>query len=143
MIKIPKQTNITGKLQCDCSLECQGNIDGESEIKGLLIIGKDSVWSGKAVADEIIVEGQFNGKIIAHKKLEIKPSARITGEVIAPKVLISKSAILDCTFTMVKQQPAVNLDEHREQKQLLVPQFSSTTNNAEEDELLPNTLSTA
>ena len=124
-------------------MECQGNINGESEIKGLLIIGKHSIWTGKAIAEEIIIEGQFSGKIIAHKKLEIKRSARITGEVFAPQILISSGAKLDCTFTMAKHQPTVNLDAHREQKQLYVPQFSTAANEEETDELLTNTLSTA
>ena len=136
MIKIPNSATITGKLKCDDNVEVLGRLDGESDIKGILIIGKNCVWTGKAVADNVIVEGYVDGCIIARKKLEIKPSATIKGSVISPEVLISKSANLDCEFTMQKNKSAVSLESHRNQKQLVVPKLNAAAKSKEDEKLL-------
>lgn len=123
MIQIPQNTTIIGELKCEGNIEVKGRIDGDSDIKGLLIIARDCVWTGKAVADSIIVEGIVEGSIIARKKLEIAPSARITGSITAPYVLIAKSATLDCEMHMERNKQAIDLLSHREQRRLVIPKL--------------------
>lgn len=125
MIRIPENTSITGELRCDGNMEVMGRVEGDGDIKGYLIIGKNCVWIGKAVADTVIVEGTVEGSIIARKKIEITPKAQISGSITAPSVIIPKSARLDCEIHMEKGKQAIDLNEHRSQlKKFVIPKFS-------------------
>lgn len=127
MIRIPHNTSIIGELRSEGNMEVLGRIEGDSDIKGLLIVGKECVWVGKAIADTIIVEGIVEGSVIARKKVEIAPSAQITGSIISPTVLIAKSAKLNCDIQMNKAKDTIDLEGHRQQRHWSIPSINKST----------------
>ncbi len=121
LIQIPQNINIAGEIRCDGSIEVMCRVEGESDIKGLLVIGKDCVWIGKAVADTVIVEGFVEGSIIARKKIQIEPSAQIIGSITAPSILIAKSAKLNCEIFMDNNKQPIDLEDRRNNRPLAIP----------------------
>ncbi len=113
MIRIPSNTSIIGELRSSGEIRIDGRFQGEGHIDGTLLLTETSVWIGSAVADIIVVEGVFEGNIIARKKMIVGPKAKIRGDVKAPAIKIAYGAKLLCNLDMVKPQVTVGLLEHK------------------------------
>ena len=54
----------------------------------------------------LVVRGQLVGNVTASERVEIKGSARVTGDVEAPVVVMESGAVLDGQCRMTKEKPA-------------------------------------
>lgn len=71
-----------------------GQVQGDGQIEGMLMIGPDCLWVGNIEADEVIVKGRVEGNIQARFKLEVRPTARIKGDLTSPLVAIADGAVV-------------------------------------------------
>ena len=109
MIRIPAHTTIIGELRCEGATRVDARIEGEGNIKGVLLISKSCVWVGKITADKIIIEGTVEGQIIARQKVQLSSSAKISGSITAPEMHISRGASLNCDVEIAKVRIPVEL----------------------------------
>ena len=109
MIRIPQNSTIIGELRCDGATRVDGRIEGEGNIKDVLLISKTCIWVGKITADKIIVEGTVEGHIIARKTLQIASSAKISGRISAPEMYIAKNARLNCEVSVSRNSIPVGI----------------------------------
>jgi len=70
-----------------------GQVQGDGQIDGMLMIGPDCLWVGNIEADVVIVKGRVEGDIHARFKLEVRSSARIKGNLTSPLVAIAEGAV--------------------------------------------------
>lgn len=70
-----------------------GQVQGECDLAGTLVIGEGGVWRGDIVAENILIAGRVEGSIMAREKLEIISTARIQGSIISPVIAIAEGAI--------------------------------------------------
>ena len=81
------------------NLRLNGDFEGDLEAKGVLIIGEKANVKAKTVkGDSITISGRVEGDIICSKRLELSASARVTGNIEAPLLVIAEGALLkgDC-----------------------------------------------
>ncbi len=71
-----------------------GRVEGNCDIDGVLLIGPDCLWIGNITADTVIVKGRVEGGIRARFKVELRPSARIKGDLSSPLVAVAEGAVL-------------------------------------------------
>jgi len=71
-----------------------GKVQGDSDIDGALMIGPDCLWVGNITADTVIVKGRVEGDVYARFKLEVRPSARIKGNLSSPVIAIAEGAVV-------------------------------------------------
>jgi cytoskeletal protein CcmA (bactofilin family) len=71
-----------------------GRVQGDCDIDGVLLIGPDCLWVGKVIADTIIVKGSVEGDLHARFKLEVRPSARIKGNLTSPLIAVAEGAVV-------------------------------------------------
>jgi cytoskeletal protein CcmA (bactofilin family) len=71
-----------------------GRVDGNCDIDGVLLVGPDCLWIGNIIADTVIVKGRVEGGIRARFKIEMRPSARIKGDLSSPLVAVAEGAVL-------------------------------------------------
>jgi cytoskeletal protein CcmA (bactofilin family) len=71
-----------------------GRVRGDSDIDGVLLIGPDCLWVGNITADTVVVKGRVEGNIHARFKLEVRPSARIKGDLTSPVIAIADGAVM-------------------------------------------------
>jgi cytoskeletal protein CcmA (bactofilin family) len=69
-------------------------VQGDCDIDGVLLIGPACLWVGKVIADTIIVKGSVEGDLHARFKLEVRPSARIKGNLTSPLIAIAEGAVV-------------------------------------------------
>lgn len=113
MIRIPDNTTIIGELRSSGEIRIDGHFQGKGFVDGTLILTETSVWIGNAIADTIVIEGVFEGDIIARKKLVVGPQANIQGNIKAPAIKITYGAKLCGNINMNKSQAIAGLLEHK------------------------------
>ena len=109
MIRFPVNTTIIGEIRCKGAVRVDSRIEGEGNIQGVLLISKSCVWVGKITADKVIIEGTVEGEIIARQKIQLSSSAKVTGNIIAPEMLIAKGAIINSKVDIAKIRIPVEL----------------------------------
>jgi len=92
-------TKISGKLHFDGPARIDGTIDGEVDGKEITI-GESATVTAQIRADSIVVCGKVKGEIIATQKVEIHPTAKIVGNITAPKLIIHEGAIFEGQCSM-------------------------------------------
>lgn len=88
-----------GVLQGQNNYVVHGQVEGDCDIDGVLLIGPDCLWVGNIQADTVIVKGRVEGEIRAHFKLEVRQSARIKGDLSSPVIAIADGAKLQGTMS--------------------------------------------
>src|ERR1700737_1966339 len=95
--------NIRGKGQF---VIC-GEVHGDGELEGGLILSSAASWYGNIQAHQAIVAGKIVGGLLVKDKLEIGRSAVIRGRVIARTIAIAKGAIVDGEIEVTSGIPVV------------------------------------
>jgi cytoskeletal protein CcmA (bactofilin family) len=92
---LDQASRVSGKLDFEESAQIDGQVDGEINAKGSLTIGESAMVTAQIKAASIIVAGKVKGEIIASQRIEICPSAKVSGNLTAPKLAVHEGAILD------------------------------------------------
>lgn len=99
---------INGKLTFEGPIRIDGLIEGEINGHDSITIGKTAVVTAKIKAVSIVVAGTVNGDLSASQRIELQPSAKVSGSLTAPKLVILEGAGFEGTCTM--QPKAVRED---------------------------------
>lgn len=81
-----------GELRADEDFTLQGRIEGSIHHTKSLTIGPDGYVKGDSRAKVIVVEGTVEGGLYALESISIRATARVTGNLFAPRVSISDGA---------------------------------------------------
>ncbi len=101
--------NWNGDLRGKGGVRIEGALEGEISVRGMVIIGETGrVTCQTFVADTVIVAGSVNGGIQA-KKLEIRATGRVYGDVTTQSFSTEEGAFLRGKVTM---QDEVALPDH-------------------------------
>jgi cytoskeletal protein CcmA (bactofilin family) len=78
---VGKECSFKGNLEAPGgALRIDGYYEGELHIGGDLIVGESGKVVGNLVARNIIIAGEVKGSIEARGKLELAPTAKVTGD---------------------------------------------------------------
>lgn len=88
------------------NLQINGRFDGTLDIKGSLTIGPSAQVKATIYGEEMSVAGSVEGTVVASKRLELLSTARVTGKVTAPKLVVHEGAVLHGSCDMVSASPA-------------------------------------
>ncbi len=102
---IGQGTKVTGDLQSNGDIRVDGAIEGQIHVAQKLVIGASGKVLGNIEADFATVAGHIKGNVVVKQVLELKPSARIDGDIIAGKVIIESGAQFNgrCTMNVTPQ----------------------------------------
>ena len=97
-------SEIEGKYHCAGTVMLDAKLRGEIMAKDTLIIGEHAVVEAAVEATILIVHGTVVGNVTASERVELKRSARVTGDVEAPIIAMEPGAVLDgcCRMTKAK-----------------------------------------
>ncbi len=88
-------SKISGKRSFETPARIDGQVDGEINAKDSLTIGESAVVAAQIKADSVIVAGKVSGDIIAVHRIEIRPSAKVLGNITAPTLVINEGALFE------------------------------------------------
>ena len=99
---IGKDTRITGTLHSSGPIRIDGHVEGEVNIDGDIIIGREAVLEAKIKCNHIQVAGKIIGNVEATGKLEILSSGIIEGDVNVHTMQVEDGAILRGICSMLR-----------------------------------------
>jgi len=70
-----------------------GEVTGNCDLDGTLVIGESGHWIGNIKAKTVVIAGDVDGEVIAEEKLEVLSTARIKGTIRAKKLAIAEGAV--------------------------------------------------
>lgn len=91
-----------------------GEVQGECDIEGVLVLGEGSRWKGNIRALSVLIAGHVEGDIHATTKLELARTAFVRGKITSPVVAIARGAVHDGNIRMTKQTQITRYHERRE-----------------------------
>jgi cytoskeletal protein CcmA (bactofilin family) len=88
-------SKISGKLNFEGPTKLDGQVDGEINAKDSLTIGESAIVTAQIKAASIIVAGKVSGDLVAVNRIEIRPSAKVVGNLTAPTLVIHEGAVFE------------------------------------------------
>ena len=84
---------ITGNLSASEDLAFEGRIEGTVSLPDhVLTIGAGAEVSAEVTARVVVLQGTLTGNVSAFERMEIKPSGRMNGDLVSPKVQMADGA---------------------------------------------------
>ena len=97
---IAKGTKITGDLLSDGDIRIDGELTGNLDTKGRLVIGASGRVEGDISCKSCEIAGTQTGKMVISELLSLRTSSRVSGNVITGKLSIEPGAFFVGTCTM-------------------------------------------
>jgi cytoskeletal protein CcmA (bactofilin family) len=90
---IGRSIQINGDLRGEEDLRIEGDVTGTIQLKNnSLTIGKDGRIKADVYAKAVYVDGLIEGDIYGSERVSIRKNARVTGNVISPRVSLEEGA---------------------------------------------------
>lgn len=83
------------------NLQINGQFEGTLDTKGNLSIGQKAQVKATIQGESIAIGGTVSGSVLATTRLELLASARVTGKVVSPRVIMHDGAVLHGTLDMI------------------------------------------
>lgn len=130
-------TVLTGETNFQSMLRVDGHLTGSvASDDGTLIIGSTGRVDANIDVSVAIVNGIVNGDIIAAEKLELGRTAKVAGNIQAPRLTIEDGAVFEGSCSMLKAQEEQQ-QQRQQQREEETAAAMSETETAAETEVSP------
>lgn len=85
----------TGLLVLHGATRIDGGIRGEVMGADVLCIGPGASIEANLAAQEIVVAGEVKGDLAAGRRIELRPGARVVGDVATARLSVAEGAVLE------------------------------------------------
>jgi cytoskeletal protein CcmA (bactofilin family) len=99
---LSKKVKIEGNIQGDEDLRVEGHFKGTIKVVGDFFVGQSGVVEADVEADNIVIQGQITGNVLARKQLEIQSSGQLLGDCQAKSIDIREGAIFEGRSSMLR-----------------------------------------
>ena len=114
MTTIGASLTITGELISNEDLTISGRVDGPvSTGTGTLIVAERARLTGNVRASRIVIHGTVNGTIAATERIELHPSAEVSGSLSANRVVIADRATFNGRIDMDQRTIAAKVAQYK------------------------------
>jgi len=97
---IDQGSEFEGKLSFKNTVRIDGAFKGEISSENTLIVGEPGVVDATIHSRHVIVSGEVSGDIVASERLVLHKTARVHGDIQAPKLVVEDGAELEGTVRM-------------------------------------------
>ena len=101
---IGKGSAISGNLRVNGFIRIDGDIDGNLETDGNVIVGELARIRGNLTAKSVIIGGIIKGNVTASESIKVFADAAVIGDVISRKVQIDGSAVIHGRCISIKDE---------------------------------------
>jgi cytoskeletal protein CcmA (bactofilin family) len=102
---IGKGIVIRGNLTGGGDLIIEGLVEGQVALKNHLTIERTGRVQAEIRADQLTINGEASGNIDAGSRVSINSSAKVAGDIKAPRVVIEDGAVFNGTIQMDVKLP--------------------------------------
>lgn len=96
-------SDFEGRMTFSENMRIDGRFRGEIASQDLLVVGEAGHLQADVSVGSMIISGAFQGTIRAQSTVQLKAPAKVTGEIICPRVSIEDGVVFDGSIRMSKQ----------------------------------------
>lgn len=115
---ISEGTFIKGDITANGDIRIDGELNGNINAKGRLVIGPKGKVEGEINCNNIEVSGYLKGKITVSELLTMKSTSRIYGDLIAGKLSVEPGSLFTGSCSMGDSKEKNEKPVQKEQKQI-------------------------
>ena len=108
-------TLVEGFLRGKGSYLVQGEMIGAAEVEGTVVVAAGACWKGNVTADYVQVAGKVEGNVTAYAKIDLAPTAVVTGDLICPVIAIAEGAQYEGSIRQPRKAQVTRYAERRGQ----------------------------
>jgi cytoskeletal protein CcmA (bactofilin family) len=98
---VAREDRIDGTVRGQRAVRVLGQLKGKIEAP-VVTIEEGAKVTADVTADDVIVAGEYAGKMTCATRLEVRPSGRLSGRIQTVKMLLHEGGIIDGELHMVK-----------------------------------------
>jgi cytoskeletal protein CcmA (bactofilin family) len=87
---IQEGVSVKGELRAEGDVRIEGTVEGNISTKARVIIGSTGVIRADIDAAEVLVMGRVTGKIVGHRRIELRKGAHVEGEIATQGLVIEE-----------------------------------------------------
>lgn len=88
-------SKVSGKLYFESPVRLDGQVEGEIAARESLVIGESAVITAQIKGALVVIAGKVSGDVTATQKIEIRPSAKVLGNLSTPVLVIQEGALFE------------------------------------------------
>ncbi len=100
---VGKGVEFKGTIIYSGTVRIDGQLEGEIETDGVLIVGEDASISAKVTAGTVVCQGRITGDVFAKEKVKLLSPAILNGSVTAPLLSIEEGVLFNGNLEMKRQ----------------------------------------
>lgn len=131
-------TVLTGETNFQMMLRVDGHLTGTvNSDGGTLIVGTNGQVDANVSVGVATVNGIINGDVIATEKIQLGRTARVTGNIATPRLVIEEGAVFEGGCNMLKAREELDSQATATQEQYRsaeASRYGSTTSSTDEDD---------
>lgn len=101
---IASTTVLKGNIQSDTDIRIDGELEGNLETKGRLIIGAQGKIKGDVKCKVAEIEGSMVGNITVESLLSLKVGSHFNGDITTTQLMVDAGALFNGTCKMSKSE---------------------------------------
>lgn len=110
---ISEGTSIKGDITANGDTRIDGELVGNINAKGKLVVGPKGKIAGEIRCNNVEVSGFIKGKVVAAELLNMKASAKIEGDIAAGKLSVEPGATFTGSCSMGGASAVTNDDKQK------------------------------
>jgi cytoskeletal protein CcmA (bactofilin family) len=111
---MPRTLSVVGDLAASEDLVVEGAISGTIDMPGYaLTIAAGANVDARILARDVTILGSFSGRITATEIIDVRESAKVSGEIAAPKVALADGAVIQARVETKSVDAAVHVARYR------------------------------
>jgi cytoskeletal protein CcmA (bactofilin family) len=91
---IANGVRLEGEFKSQGDVQIEGEVIGTVETSAMLSVGSEAKVKASVKAEDAVVAGQINGNVNVTKKLELKSTAKIVGDITCATIVVEAGAKL-------------------------------------------------
>jgi cytoskeletal protein CcmA (bactofilin family) len=99
---LSKEVKIEGDIQGNEDLQVDGQLKGSVKIAGNIFVGPTGLVEADVEADNVVIQGQITGNVLARKQLQIQSSGKLMGDCMAQTIDIKEGALFEGRSKMIR-----------------------------------------
>ena len=112
---IGKNIIITGDISATEDLVIEGRVTGKIILsESRLTVGEEGHAQSHISAREVVICGRVDGQILASERVELRHTAQVTGDIVAPRLIIHQDAVVKGTVDL---SPSIAMKQQKAKKE--------------------------
>ena len=100
MTTIGADTTWNGTLRSESNIYLEGRVEGIIEVRDTIYVAERAQIEARVTAHSVVVSGHVSGQIDCEGRLEVTPTGRVSGEVVAGSLVVHEGAVVDGKIKM-------------------------------------------